>query len=368
MKKPNFQKLYELVCAAAKNCILDFASSQNNKDVYALVFDLNEDYGDVQVSINTEEGLKKTIVSTYSDYTEDQISGLNGLKYSSGDFAFFDICKFPEEINEWSSNYNAYLFSLKSDTAYFNNIERFSDTICQVLDDLDLAIAQLDKTEEFIAYHCFHDVDEETDIRLLLKSISQDRFDEVFPEYKEFERFINDIDSFDEDARLKIWLDMLVAYFNYGNSRYSKQFFRRNIYLDIAPQLIKVGSNAIDSIFDVLDSIIYLPEFNEKGTKEWEETGAFSRRADVVHLLLDVIASIGTSDTNLENRLLEYIVNLQSHAEKVEGTIGLNLCLTARCLHYVNNKYPSDDMCPSSNRLLNYEQYLKNNPLPEINE
>ncbi len=357
MKKPDFQKLYELVYTSAKNCIEDFSSSQNNKNVYALVFDLNESYGDILLSINTEEGLKNTIDSMYPNYTEDQITGLNGLRYNPGDFFFFDMCKFPEEVIEWSLNYNKYLSNLKSDKAYLNNTEKFSDTICKVIHDLDSVITKLDRTEDFLVYHCFHDVDEETDIRLILKTISQDRFDKVFPEYKEFESFISNIDSFGKDKRLKIWLDMLVAYLNYGNSKYSKLFFRRHIYLDIAPQLIKLGTYALDSIFEVLDSIIYLPEFNEKGSKEWEDTGAFSRRANVVHLLLDVIASIGVPDKKYEKKLLNYIAKLQSYADNTEGIIGLNLCLTARCLHNLNNKYPSDEMCPISNRLLNYEQY-----------
>ncbi len=358
MKKPNFKELQELVFLAAKTCIEEFAASEDNKNVYALVFDLNEDYGDVLISINTEEALQKTINAKYSHYTTDQVSGLNGLKYSPGDFSFFDIGKFPKEFDSWSSSYNSYLENLKSDRAYLNNTEKFSDVIVTVINSLNSEIAQLDKTEEFIAFHCFHDIDEETSIRLILKTVSQSRFDQVFPEYKEYEAFINNIDSLNESERLKIWFDMLIAYCNYESSRYSNQFFRRHCYLDIEPEIVKLGNTAIEPILTTLDSLIYIPEFNEKDTKEWEDTGAFSRRANVVHLLLDVIASIGYSSKKVEEKLLHYIVQLQAQAEANDGTIGLNLCLTARCLHFLNNTFPMDEMCPSTNRLLNFNQYI----------
>ncbi len=77
------------------------------------------------------------------------------------------------------------------------------------------------------------------------------------------------------------------------------------------------------------------------------------------YFCIDVIASIGNTNNKLEEKLLEYIAHLQSQAENVEGIIGLNLCLTARCLHFLNDLFPRDEMCPSTNRLLNYNKYFK---------
>ena len=191
------------------------------------------------------------------------------------------------------------------------------------------------------------------------KTISEDKFDQLFPEIKEYKLFIRNIDSLCPDERIKIWLNMLEAYRNYTTSIYSVQFFKKNNYWDIEPELIKIGHSLLEPLIGYLDRIIFLSEFNEKGTKEWNDTGVFSRTSNVAHLLLCVIPFLENKNSNLEIKLLDYVKKLQLNSLFVDGAIGLNLCLTARCLHKLNpKKFPLDDMSHKDNKLLNYHAYF----------
>ena len=361
MKKPSYKKLHDIILNESMLTIDEFANTNDNKDVYALTFDTNEHYGTIILSINTIDGLNRRIESTYQDYNNDQINGLDGVKYNSGDFSFIDICRFSSELDDWSDLYNNYLEDLKSEKSYFNNIEKFSDTIVSVIFDLNQTIQKLNTASGFIAYHCFHDVDSETSERLIRKTVSNDLFDRVFPEVRQYDEFIRNIDSLNTSEIIEVWLNMLTAYIKKSSQIFSSQFYKNKIYLDVEPELIKIGEPGLGNIFQYLDEIIFEKQLNEKGSAQWYEDGAFTRESNVCSLLLDVIIGICYIDNNIEHKLLNYIHRLQEEAGKVDGTIGLNLCLSARCLHsLLPKKYPKDHMCPSSNRLLNYQSYEKN--------
>jgi len=367
VKSPNYKQFKKYVFQMCETFIQDFSQSEGNRNVYVFALDVQEDCGSVQICLNTEEGFDESVKNNYSDYSEKKLKGLSGVKYSPGDFSFLDFGEGLKEYDDWCINFEKYTDSLiDDDSKYVKALEKLSDVLVDVLDDLSESFKSLDQTKDFIAIHFFHDVIAETTEALIRKSVPSDLFDTVFPEIKEARELINNINSLDEYKKIEVWMTILENYRDREVGKYSKEYFKNKTYWDVRLELADIGIPVLDKVFELLDSVIYEEQFNEEGSEAWEQEGAFSKAEDVSFLLLNAISEINYVSEIYEKRLLGYLKKLYEVSAKVEGTIGTNLMGVANTLHdLLPEKFPKPKISSAENRLMNskrrknFEQVLK---------
>lgn len=100
------KKFEDLLFIDCEKKIIEFSKGEENKEVYAVVLEIDTEVGQIGISINTNEALENTIKQHYSNYSMDSILGLSGLKYNPGDFSYRFFEKFLS--NESNEILNAY--------------------------------------------------------------------------------------------------------------------------------------------------------------------------------------------------------------------------------------------------------------------
>lgn len=161
----------------------DFVDDSGNKDVYALILDIDPDTGIVCFNMNNLESLKEIISKEYADYSTDQIEGFRGLKYSADDFGmkYFLNVKMYGELCDLLYKYHYAMTRSRgvssSDTVKYR--EKFMEVCFSVLNNLDMST--LNKTPDFIYYVHEADSNEDQILNNMTKTISTDKINEVFP-------------------------------------------------------------------------------------------------------------------------------------------------------------------------------------------
>ncbi len=360
MARPNYKKLRDALVLSAKEAIRTFAASELNRDVYAVAFDALEDYGTVLVSLNTLRDLERTRNERYSNLSDEQIGGLSGVKYNPGDFSHIGLGPDFPELDSWAGNYAKYLETLGSESAYDRNLERFSDAIVSAIDDLRPDLDLLDQTPDFIVFHGFHDTPDEVKEVLIRKTVDPALFDRIFPEVRQYREFVDGISARPAEWAAQIWLSFFRAYISGERDPLADQFYRQHSRFDIKPQLVEIGELALPGIFSLIDQVMFEPQFNAKGSKEWEAEGAFTRQSNVASELIWTIQEIGVFDDVVEKKLLDYIHRLHEMSKTQKDPIGTNLSVAARTLNAMApGKYPPVVTDPGTNRPLNIDAYLR---------
>lgn len=70
------KKFEDLLFIDCEKKIIEFSKSEENKDVYAVVMEVDIEVGQIGISINTNEALENTIKQHYSNYSMGSILGL----------------------------------------------------------------------------------------------------------------------------------------------------------------------------------------------------------------------------------------------------------------------------------------------------
>jgi hypothetical protein len=359
MSRPDFSELKKILVTSTRRALQQFSASEHNEQVYAVVFDTMEEYGTTILSLNTVAALKQRREDVYSHYTDEQVAGLFGLKYNPGDFSFMDFGGVGEDQRDWAQAFETYLDTLKSEAAIARNIEKFSDTVAAAIRDLKDDLQQLDQTDDFVVFHCFHDVDNETIERLVRKTVDDDVFDRVFPEIKKGRELLAGVAELDIDEQAKLWIGCLEAYAFGGSNAFAAEFFKNHMWLDIRDHVIPLGAKALPGVMDLLDSVIDKPQFNAKGTPEHVERGAFTAYLDVSLELLHILREIGVVTDKIEHALVGYFRWLHEQADDGDDTIGLNLRWVAATLHsLIPYRYPEPATLFGNNRVRNFDAFL----------
>lgn len=362
MPRPNFKKAREILATSAKKALREFAKSEDNKAVYAVVFDLMEEYGTAILSLNTESRLEERRNDTYPHYTDDQVNGMSGLKYNSGDFSFIDVGDVRKGLEQWAGSFEEYLSSLKSDGAREKNIERFSDAVADAILELRDDFRLLDTTSDFVAYHCFHDASEETVERLIRKTTDEATFDKIFPEVKRSRELLESITGLSEGRQAALWIECLESFAFATPSAFAAEYFKTHLPLDVKGQLAPLGSAAIPQILKLLDRVVLEPQFSIKGSEEYKSQGAFTRCCSVTTDLLRAMRKIGYADETVEQKLTSYAKRLMEQIEGDGSTIGINLRWVANTLYSLfPERYPEPLMSFGNNRVENISTYIKEN-------
>ncbi|QGX41028.1 DUF4303 domain-containing protein [Permianibacter aggregans] len=356
-KQISYENLTKLLAAEASKGITQFSVTEDSVEVYAVAFSAEPNSGSVSLHINTESVFEARKSTTYHECDEKQVNGLFGFRFNPHDFGFHDFWSFPDELSDWAEEYEAHLESLETDEEHEETRERFFDAVAAAIGQVQNELAFLNKTEHFIAFVSYYDSSRELKEHLMRKTVGEATFDKLFPEVRRFNELIIDINQLSTEVQISYWLGVLKTYESKDEIGQG-HFLQYRYYLDVEEHLAELGQDALPAIFAYLDQVIFLNEFNLKGGKQWTEDGAFNRQAAVSHLLLNTIARIGDSAPWVERALKTYIQTLTLHNEGVQETVGLNSRLAARCLHELfPEKYPKEDVCQHSNRLLNAWRY-----------
>lgn len=213
----------ELMYQSFKKAITDFAKTDNNKEVYAIVFDCNIPYFDVCLRYANESDYEKRL-SDYDEYAYMYKpygkKGLFGYKYNSvGDFGWIDwkeeraikyfhdsgYCQSAEAVYYGNTDRPVDTFEYKGeilrgdvktelmhcynggfckDGEFFIGLasklmQIFEEIIVNCILRLKNDELGLDKTEDFIMFMCDHDISNEDFAKYVSRTVGKDLFEQL---------------------------------------------------------------------------------------------------------------------------------------------------------------------------------------------
>ncbi|WP_417445552.1 DUF4303 domain-containing protein [Kangiella sp.] len=356
MTKSDYQKIKTLISSQIREFVLGFAASKENRGVYALALDVNEDYGDAIVCVNTEESLSKRVSSVYTGYSEDEIGGMSGIRFNPGEFEFSRVL----DLGNFQKAYEKKIESLKTEASVLRSQEKLSETVAEALLESRGTFNILDTTEDFIFYHCFHDSSHEQSQRLILKTVDRASFDKCFPEIAEYEKLQNEISNKKQSEQVKFWLSLMRAHALNRPTKYSRIYFQSHGPWDIEEELASIGPMVVSPVIDLLKELTPMPPFNEKGTAEFAEDGAISRACSVSCDLLLTLRKLGHVPEFAVRSLTEILSSLVRNARAAPPNEPVSLVIPniARALHVLRpDRFPPEQLA-KGNRIENIDDYL----------
>ena len=188
-----------------KEAILNFSKSDDNKDVYAIVFDCDNDNGQVCIRYANEKFFKsfmkeyekyKRIYEKYGKYS------LVAYKYSIGDFKYIDFEE-KDEMKHFDDTYYYYItedkyygddkpyeivlengkkINIKNDLNVLQNM--WERIIIENIKELSKESLEINKTDDFIMFMVLHDQSDEEIKKYIMKIVDENTFKKVFIENK----------------------------------------------------------------------------------------------------------------------------------------------------------------------------------------
>ncbi len=178
----NYDEIKSDFKAQVKTGLDILVKSEENKDVYALVFDCDSSTGEVALvynNIHMFEEMKKDWEKYKYMYEPYGLNGLFGFKYNSvGDFKIIDL-DFEGDVERFLDSYYYYsvghyygegepLGSISMNgneydaDALKNEMPRIWETlIIETINELKEELINIDTTDDFIMFMCDHDISNE---------------------------------------------------------------------------------------------------------------------------------------------------------------------------------------------------------------
>lgn len=172
--------LEEMLFEDCKKKIIEFSSTEDNKDVYALVLEVDSDVGQIGISINSIVEYENRVAKTYSNYSQDELNGICGVKYNPGDFhyRFFDNLIYNFELKEILNAYYCIsnehpILDVTKPIAFKSNIfdNGLSLIGINILNRMQDVVRTLDCTLNFIAFVSLGDMDNKTIVSLMKRTV-----------------------------------------------------------------------------------------------------------------------------------------------------------------------------------------------------
>lgn len=181
-------QFYQVIEAAVKK----FINTDENKDVYALVFDCEEDTGDVFLRYANERMFQQEMLPNW-DRWADMFEpygkyGLRGLKYAIGDFKFIDYDKGNGLLDHFLQSYYFYeydRYSHRDDEPMDikdDHMEIWEDMILACINRLKENLEGLNMTEDFIVFMCGHDQSYEGTEEYIKRTVPEPLFTKLLKE------------------------------------------------------------------------------------------------------------------------------------------------------------------------------------------
>lgn len=188
-----------------KEAILKFSKSEDNKQVYAIVFDCDNDNGQVCIRYANEkffEDFMKNYEKYKSMFEKYGKYNLVAYKYSTGDFKFIDF----EEKNEMKHFDDTYYYYITEDKYYGDDkpyeiiVENGKKTNIKndlnalqnmwerlIIENINKLLKEdlgIDKTDDYIMFMVLHDQSDEDIKKYINKTVDENTFKKVFIENK----------------------------------------------------------------------------------------------------------------------------------------------------------------------------------------
>jgi hypothetical protein len=156
----NWRAAEKTLYEAARSVIGRFADNHRNERFYGLVLDLNADYGEVFLSLNTEAGLRMWAADHYPDYSPEEIE--QRLRWNPGDWLYHGFNTDEPYALEWEQSWSEYQDRIHDAVLDDDNdavSEWFLEAACRVLLRLEKsdALMRLNREEYFKTLVIDHD-------------------------------------------------------------------------------------------------------------------------------------------------------------------------------------------------------------------
>jgi hypothetical protein len=176
------------------------------------------------------------------------------------------------------------------------------------------------------------------------------------PELFSDERFLAAVASKPHDQQFAFWLAALEDLIMSSDEKTLPN--TEITAYDIAERLAHLEHFDLQPVLTVVAKRIAAPQFNEKGSSEWQKRGALSRASHLVHAALDLIAARARPEAQLEKQLQAWLVELQ-RASAQQTLVGLHAVVIGRVMHRLwPRRYPEAELGHHDNKLLNAAAFL----------
>ena len=156
----NWKKVEGTLLDASVTALHAFAHDHAAETFYGFCFDVNADYGEVLLSLNTEDDLVAWAERTYPTYPQREIDST--LRWNVGDWKYHGFNTDKPYAEAWDKAWEETQDALHD--AYLDDEsaevpEHFLQSVCRVLIDLERkdAFAPLARTERFKTLVTDHD-------------------------------------------------------------------------------------------------------------------------------------------------------------------------------------------------------------------
>ena len=148
-----------------KKALIAFSQTEENKDVYAFVFDCDSDVGMISFRYNNLTRFE----NTKREYADDDmvIYGLHGLEYSVGEFGFIDYQK-TDLVAHFTASYYYHRIGdyFREDEPIEEIKDDFEDIFWHMIED---TIQQLQS--DIVMFYCDHDQSQEARDVMIAKTV-----------------------------------------------------------------------------------------------------------------------------------------------------------------------------------------------------
>ena len=119
---------------ALHSALTRFVTDHRNERFYGVALDVNADYGEVFLSLNTEAGLASCAAKRYPQYSSEEIEG--HLRWSVGDWQYHGLNTDPPYLEAWEeawSRTQEQIHDAYLDDEHDEVSEQFLESVCRVL-------------------------------------------------------------------------------------------------------------------------------------------------------------------------------------------------------------------------------------------
>lgn len=345
MKNPDFSLWKSTLLNHFRNNLEKFATTTENKEVYAVILDCQAAYGSVNMKWNTVDSFKIYAEKHCSSYPPDQLLGSRGVEYNVGDFSYEDS-KQPEEINKFEQWYETILseyFDQEDEESWNELTQKFIHTLVEIIDELAPTFSKLNTTGDFIAFIVEHDSDYYEYIK---KTVTIEDYYKAFPEVKEYDQYLNHIYSLTKEEQVTHWCNLLYEFVTEADTDGTRAFkqMNRNEY-DAEDEIKKLGliaSSKVVTLFEVFSG--YIPSVD----------GVIIQSESYTRwMFLSILIDIKHADEETINRLKQILIRKYEIDNEVQECINI-----ARTLHALDSsRFPEEVHDENRLRLLNFEEY-----------
>lgn len=159
-----------------KKALITFSQTEENKDVYALVFDCDSDVGMISFRYNNLTRFE----NTKREYADDDmvIYGLHGLEYSVGEFGFIDYQK-TDLVAHFTASYYYHRIGdyFREDEPIEEIKDDFEDIFWHMIEDTiqqlqsEIHTLGIHTTKDIVMFYCDHDQSQEARDVMIAKTV-----------------------------------------------------------------------------------------------------------------------------------------------------------------------------------------------------